>query len=270
MPGQAIFVHDSEFTKEQHHRVGISAPDEWGRIHSYCMFHNSTSSDITFNRGEVVADRSWSSGDVTAAAAIGSRQLQDTGQFASLDLRGALGLVHGGPGNGQLFQVTQVIDSNTLEIGLLTDTSGNPANGYKPGWDTALTTSSDYLLRFSGSVSKAAASDNRLRGVVQGSVTVPAGEVRYGWALQKGDGALRMDGSGTNPSIGGALRTAASGLVIGGTSGDIVGVCTLADIDNSSDIIIYGTVNIENYSMSYRMTIKDKPYSKNDQGDLIL
>ena len=55
MAGQSIRIQPDEFTKEQHHRIGITTPDSWGRIWTYCMFPGGTT-DVTRQVGKVFRD----------------------------------------------------------------------------------------------------------------------------------------------------------------------------------------------------------------------
>ena len=119
-----VRIQPDEFTKEQHHRIGISVPDDWDRLWSYCMFEGG-STGTTFNVGTFLVDAASSdlitggTGTLTRDAAIGTNLLVDADEFASKDLRGAIGVIKDGPGKGQTFQVLQRRDDDTLQIALL-------------------------------------------------------------------------------------------------------------------------------------------------------
>ena len=154
MAGQSIRILPNEWTKEQHHRVGISVPDQWDRLWTYCMFPGGASG-TTYNKGELLADSLSADllgnsgvGTLTEAQAVGSNLIKDTDEFADDDFRGAIGLINSNDGIGQVFQVLRIVDKDTLEIALLFEGDG------KSGWKTALTTSSTYELMFPGRVKK--------------------------------------------------------------------------------------------------------------------
>lgn len=328
---QAIRILPKEFTKEQHHRVGISAPDQWDRLWTYCMFpageynagellRDTVASDIfgTFGSAEATVSQA-----VTEAAKAGTNTLQDTTANFTFDthLRGAIGAIVEGAGHGQVFQVLRSQD-NTLEIALISD------DGAGSGWEVALETTSKYRLAFPGRVAKAwgsggtgAGSDSISRGVIQADLTVPESEVRYGWMLQRGLGRGKTQGSaealvtGTPvvPAPGGLLKasdlfleTDLAGLAIPeidpadvlnsllaihthARSVEIallnslksirrhaktVGTAVLGNVRvNSSDTDdrltpIY--FDIRNTALSYRFPVKNEPYSKDDDGEVVL
>lgn len=278
MPGQSIRIQPKEFTKEQHHRVGISVPDQWSRAWTYCMFHGG-SSDATHQVGTVFRDAistdllSAAEGTVTAAADVDTNVLTDSGEFTNDDLRGAVGQIVDGGGEGQVFQVLgskQDDAANSLLIALIAAADGSKQEGKRPGWQTALTTASKYRLSFPGRVVRSAAASTLIRGVLQAQLILPANETLYGWLLQRGPGLFRLDVSGTAAAVGGSIRTAAGGLVIGGDTGARIGTCTLGDLAGSTDAVIRGIAEITNDDVSYRNTIKDEPYSRDEQGELVL
>lgn len=275
---QTIRILPDEFTKEQHHRVGITVPmEEGGGVWTYCMFPGG-SSGMTYPAGAVLRDsvaadllsgsNAGRTGTVTEVAAVGTNLLKDTGEFASKKyLRGAIGQIVASDGEGQKFQVINVPDDDTLEIALIS----NSASGNKPGWETALAATSEYRLWFPGLVHLSAATGSIIRGVLQAECVVPANEHRYGWAGQRGDLDFKIDASGTAiGSPGTPLRSAGSGLVQGGNAGSEVGIVTLGDLTGTVDVTTPGIGAIVNDAVSYRFPIKDKPYSRDDNGDLIL
>ncbi len=303
MAGQAIRILPKEFTKEQHHRVGISTPDQWDRRWTYCMFPAGTYNTGELLRDTVAADIFGAVGTdepnvthtVTEAAEVGSNVLKDAARNFTFDahLRGAIGAIVEGPGHGQVFQVLSAED-NALEIARI---SGG--NGAGTGWAVALTTDSKYRLAFPGRVAKAwgsgetgAGADSISRGVIQADLTVPESEVRYGWALQRGLGVGKTQGSaealttGTPivPAPGGLLK--ASDLFSGTAPTDVenaltsirrhaktVGTAVLGnvrlDASDTDDRLAPISFDINNTALSYRFPVKDEPYSKDD-GEIVL
>ena len=86
MAGQSIRILPDEFTKEQHHRVGISVPDQWNRLWTYCMFPAGTYNAGELLRDSVAADLLGTYGTsepnvthtISEAAEVGSNVLKDT------------------------------------------------------------------------------------------------------------------------------------------------------------------------------------------------
>lgn len=309
MAGQSIRILPNEFTKEQHHRVGISVPDQWDRLWTYCMFPAGTYDAGELLRDTVAADLLGTYGtslpnvthDVSEAAAVGSNVLKDTTENFTFDqyLRGAIGAIVEGPGYGQVFQVLRAQD-NELEIALVSDSDGDAAGGQRPGWKVALTAESKYRLGFPGRVLKGwnsgvtdAGSDSISRGVIQSDLTVPASEVRYGWALQRGLGHGKAEGSnealttGTPviPAAGGHLKasTLFSGTAPTNVAGTLTAIRALAkavgiaavgnvreDNSDTDDRLAPIHFDIRNTALSYRFPVKDEPYSRDDNGELIL
>lgn len=293
MAGQSVRILPKEFTKEQHHRVGISAPDQWDRLWTYCMFPGGASG-TTYNKGELLADSLSADllgnsgvGTLTAAQDVGSNLIKDTDEFANDDFRGAVGIIDSNDGIGQVFQVVRVADKDTLEIALLFEGDG------KSGWTVALTTSSTYGLIFPGRVKKSASSSPFVqiyRGFLQEALTVPANENRYGWALQRGLGVAAHDSSDT--ALAAAAFLAASdaaagnvesaGLVTGTAPSNVAGVLAAArksvngvgrspfGITLTADGTVPIYANIDNRILSYRFPVKDEPYSRDDNGEIIL
>lgn len=293
MAGQSIRILPKEFTKEQHHRVGISVPDQWDRLWTYCMFPGG-SSGTTYNEGELLADSlsadllsSSGVGTLTEEQAVGSNLIKDTDEFTDDDFRGAIGIIDSNEGIGQVFQVLRVIDKDTLEIALLFEGDG------KSGWKTALTTSSTYELMFPGRVKKVPTTGlfaQIYRGFIQEALTVPAKENRYGWALQQGLGVAAHDSSDTAP-VAAAFMAAGdttdgnvegAGLVTGTDPTNVAGLlpATRKSVNSVGrspfgiTLAADGTVpiyaDIRNNMLSYRFPVKDEPYSRDDNGDLIL
>ena len=271
--GQAIRIQPDEFTKEQHHRLGLTTPDDWGRKWSYVAF-----SPGTYRQGRVVRDIPVITGTVTTAAEADTNLLVDSGEFANDGwLRGAIGVITNasGEGTGQVFQIIRRINDDTLEIALITDANGKKKGGNNPGWETALTTSSTFTLRLPGRVSESIATGARVRGVFQAEddLVVPANEERFGWVLQRGLGLGDFPADSADYTAIGAdtnVRTAASGQIRGGSAGVIVGYTIYEIPDDAGAGLKPVHFTIENDELSYRFPIKDEPYSRNDNGELVI
>ncbi len=160
-------------------------------------------------------------GTATAAAAKGTRFLEDTGEFDADDFVGAIGYIHQGTGAGQSFYVTKMINANKIQIHLLSDVSSIPANGV--GWATALTTSSKYRIRFPGRFYIADAIGDLNAGITKAKIVVTAGYKPFGYVKCKGDIFGRFDASGTAPAAGGLVSVTTGGLLIGSTSSRAIG-----------------------------------------------
>ena len=252
------------------------------------------SSGTTYNEGELLADSlsadllsSSGVGTLTEEQAVGSNLIKDTDEFTDDDFRGAIGIIDSNEGIGQVFQVLRVIDKDTLEIALLFEGDG------KSGWKTALTTSSTYELMFPGRVKKVPTTGlfaQIYRGFIQEALTVPAKENRYGWALQQGLGIAAHDSSDTAP-VAAAFMAAGdttdgnvegAGLVTGTDPTNVAGLlpATRKSVNSVGrspfgiTLAADGTVpiyaDIRNNMLSYRFPVKDEPYSRDDNGDLIL
>ena len=247
-----IRIRPQLLEEEQQHRLGLSSPDQWGDEWSYVQFIPGT-----YNRGHVVQDQPFgdiANGTVTAAAAIGTFTLQDTGEFSNDDFRGAIGHIHDGAGQGQRFIVQRVMNANTLRITLF--------NGR--GWATALGTGSLYRLVIPGRVTHATAVNLLLRGVVQAdNFTVPTGETRYGWVKKTGIAECFRDNSGTDIPASGIVRATTGGVIIGASDiADSLGIALLGNPDeDTTDFLVPVDLRITNNAMSFRFPKgKEEPY----------
>ena len=242
--------------KEQQHIIGEEHTDRLGDLWDYVEFTPGTYKEGLLVRDQQQADFvANGSGTVTAAAAVGTNVLQDTGEFANKDLRGAIGVIDSGGGIGQIFQVRSH-DTNELQIVV----HGSEENNR--GWETALTTSSTYNLTIPGRVEIASASINDVRGVVQykDPFTVPSGELWYGYVRRTGIGPALCDNTGTtNPIRNNRFVTpAASGLVQGVPSTLTVAALSyvigraISVNPTGADSLIPVNFNIPNGGRSYR------------------
>ena len=266
------FRDGNKRTKDQKLRLGVTAYDNFDDRWSYVQFREA----VEF--GDVVVDTPHTSlignsgvGTVTRAQAVGTKQLQDTGEFGTdndKQLVGAIGYIHGGGGEGTVFYVRRVIDDDTLEIEVLS----SPTARTRGGWPVALTTSSVYSLFMPGLVSKAPSSSPafaqlRPRGVAQAAGA--AGE--YGYVKQKGWGVVTHDTSATGLAAGQKAISIADGLVQGtpinateaGTIANLRGA-VLEEIHHSvgtfhhinpagtTDVPVPIWLDIQNEELSYR------------------
>ena len=193
---------------------------------------------------------------VSAASAVGTDVLHDTGKFANKNLVGAIGQITAGPGYSQTFWVTEVIDANTLRVHVMTQyltATNNPLVNEAGTWETALTTSSKYRLFFPGAVKKAAAgATGGIRGFSE--VKVETADIgKYGWVVQGGPTYGLLDVSGTAPGTAGGVVAAAGGLIDGGAYGGtspVVGFAPLGDLTGTIDQLIPVIADIRNSALS--------------------
>lgn len=256
--------------KSQTARIGDNAFDVAGNLWSYVKFATAGKPGIVW-RDSVSADLISNSGvgAVTAAAAVGSVFLEDTGEFANKDLVGAIGFINAGSGKGQSFEVVRMVSDDVIEISVLTTATGFH-DGTSSGWVTALTTSSRYSIYFPGYVRPGANISSVVRGL--GEVEVKTEQIdEHGWVKQKGLGFGKLDASGHAPAVGDGVVPTANGLVRGLNAGApanlgavpgqlkelsaIIGECVLGDISGnnaSDDSLIPLKLSIENTVKSYR------------------
>ena len=141
----SIRVLPDQIQREQQHRVGLTEKDRWGRKWSYAELTPGTYQQGLVLEDEPIGDFiAGGTGASTANIPAGGKVLQDTGEFAGSDLRGAVGVIQAGAGQGQIFIVTSVEDANTLNI-VVPNSDGQ-------GWEAAITVSSTYRLRIPGRV----------------------------------------------------------------------------------------------------------------------
>ena len=251
--GLSFSTYPDKVHKEAQHIIGEEHHDNPGDKWAYVEFTPGT-----YENGIVVRDAKSSDlvgnsgvGTVTAASAIDSILLTDTGEFANKDLRGAIGTIYEGAGAGQSFFVKKVRDANTIEIRLLK--SGGA------GWETAITTASKYRLFLPGRVYiAAAASENKIRGVVPyKSFTVPTGEFRYGYVRKTGIGEGLVDGDDTAMSGNGQVTVTTGGKIIGAANTlagvrSAIGECANGDSGVTADALMLIDFRIINNRRSLR------------------
>ena len=264
------FKDGNKRTTDQKLRLGVTVLDDFQDTWSYVQFRQ----DVEF--GDVVSDTRASAllsnsgiGGVTRDQAVGTNQLQDTGEFGADNdkhLAGAIGYIHTGDGAGQTFFVKKVLDDDTLEIEVLC----SPTGITRGGWAVALDgdsggTQSGYSLFLPGYVSKADADSvgRKPRGVAQASAN--AGE--YGYVKQIGWGFVskRAHASAHSITASHPVMTAANGdgLAEGLQSGTIgtlsanidtiIGTYHHATIPGATNIgVVPVYLNIQNEVLSYR------------------
>ena len=260
-------LHDT-----QEHALGYVGSDGIGYKWSYVQFRE------VVGVGERVRDSIHSDlitvddpGTVSAAAAIGTNRLTDDGKFPlASDLMGCIGTIVNGAGVGQNFTVIRRIDSNILEVKVLTAALlfSDREDG---GWNAGLTTASRYRLFFPGAVRQGDGLTDVVRGVTQ--VAVTADDLnKYGWVQQTGLGFQKIDSSSNAFVIGEGIIGAASGLAegfTGTTTADeaaaVIGRSLLGDISGTIDALTWSEINIVNNMQSFRLDHAVHPFAKPGQ-----
>ena len=227
----SLSTYPDKIHEEAQHTIGEEHHDNDGDLFSYVEFPAGTYRKGIILRDAKSADLISTSGvgTLTAAAPVGSTTLQDNGEFANKDLRGAIGSIFEGAGIGQSFFVKSVAkDGNSIEIQLL-KRSGE-------GWETALNTTSKYRLFLPGRVYIApSTSTNKIRGVqIYDNFTVPTGEFRYGFVRKTGIDDGLIDASGS--VAGNGLVTCTTGGLIVGTTSALAGIGEAANGDISGNV----------------------------------
>ena len=260
-------LHDT-----QEHALGYCGRDGIGYWWSYVQFRE------VIGVGERVRDSVHADliatddpGTVSAEAAIGTNRLTDDGKFpANTDLAGCIGAIVGGPGAGQNFTVMRRVDSNGLEVKVLT-TATDLSDREDGGWSIALTTDSQYRLFFPGAVRQGDGLTNIDRGVSQ--VAVTADDLnRYGWVQQTGLGFQKVDASADALVTGENLVATGAGLVkgfSGTTTADEasagIGRSVLGDIAGTDDVLIWSEINVYNRMQSHRLDHATHVFAKPGQ-----
>ena len=258
-------LHDT-----QEHALGYVGRDGIGNRWSYVQFRE------VVGVGERVRDSVHSDliatddpGTVSAAAAIGTTRLTDAGKFPmTTDLAGCIGAIVEGAGAGQNFTVMRRVDSNILEVKVLT-TPTDLSDRQDGGWNVALTTASEYRLFFPGVVRQGDGLTDIDRGVTQ--VAVSADDLnRYGWVQQTGLGFVKLDTSADDAVTGENLVATGSGLVKGfsGTTSPEeaaagIGRSLLGNFD--TDVLMWTEININNRMQSYRLDHTTHVFAKPGQ-----
>ena len=196
-------------------------------------------------------------GTPTAAAAVGTRVLADTGNYGNANLLvGAVGTITSGAGSGQSFIVTEVPNANTLHVYVFA-ADGNRVNG-NGGWETALTTASQYRLSQPGMATKFAAATDRVIGVACGDVA--ATDVgKYTQAQSCGAGLVLYD-STTTIAQNAALGVGTSGKAVAltaslNTAKNSIGyVQTGVDTAGTTDILMPVMLDIPLYGQGERVS----------------
>ena len=258
-------LHDT-----QEHALGYVGRDGIGSKWSYVQFRE------VVGVGERVRDSVHSDlittddpGSVSAAAAIGTNRLTDEGKFPlSTDLAGCIGAIVGGAGAGQNFTVMRRVDSNILEVKVLT-TLTDLSDRQDGGWNVALTTASQYRLFFPGVVRQGDGLTDIDRGFTQ--VAVTADDLnKYGWVQQTGLGFTKLDTSADNVVIGENLVATGAGLVKGfsGTTSPeeaAAGIGRSLLGDYGADVLMWSELNVVNEMQSYRLDHTTHVFAKPGQ-----
>lgn len=280
------FNEGRQLHRVQQARLGELATDDIGNTWSYVQFREAV------NIGDVVRDANHddlrvaagTEATVSAAAAIGTNRLTDSGQFVARtgtgylrggdDIRGAIGAIVDGAGEGQNFIVTNRINNDTIEVLVMSSATGFVTDG---NWSVPLTNASTYRLAFPGVVYEgdALTDSNNVRGFSQ--VNVGNNELgRYGWVQQTGLGFVRLDSSDANvPDIGEGLVLAGNGLVRGFTTAgvtaaeaaNIIAKSLLGDYGypNATDGLMWAELCVVNRAQSYRLPHELHPFAQPGQ-----
>lgn len=232
----------------QEHTLGQWAPDKWGRGARYMRFAE------TGSRGGLVRDGVHSdlsgAGTASAAAAIGTNVLKDTGVFTDKALiEGSIGYISGGTGVGQSFAILEVVDADTAIVLVL---EGDDGEG---NWGTALATDSTYVLYFPGQGFAGDGVTDIAAGFLQYDVS--ADDVgKFGWVRQEGLGPARGDASATLATGKGAV-SGGSGKIVGFSStattaqlNGKVGTPVLGDIAANGVVLL--NYEVMNKALSYK------------------
>lgn len=171
-------------------------------------------------------------GAVSESIPAGATYLVTAGKFGnSLKLKGAIGYIYDGAGEGQTFYIRETIkgDINRVEIGILSSATRRPR---APGWDIALDTTSRFRLWLPGRFyfGDGLATD-LTAGVCQTELTVDDGYKPFGWAKCEGGAfALQDDNAANRLTLNSPVLHRAGGLVEG-VPADVPAVPgTLADL----------------------------------------
>ena len=258
-------LHDT-----QEHALGYVGRDGIGNRWSYVQFRE------VVGVGERVRDSVHSDlittddpGTVSAAAAIGTNRLTDDGKFPiASDLAGCIGAIVGGAGAGQNFTVMRRIDSNILEVKVLTNIA-DLSDRVDGGWNVALTTASEYRLFFPGAVRQGDGLRDIDRGFTQ--VEVGADDLnKYGWVQQTGLGFMKLDTSADDAVIGENLVATSAGLVKGfsGTTSPeeaSAGIGRSLLGDYGADVLMWTEIHVVNEMQSYRLDHTTHVFAKPGQ-----
>ena len=264
------FNQGKTLDRVQQARLGETAPDSIGDIWSYVQFRQAV--DI----GQVVRDAQQTDlrvdatndpAEVTAAAAIGTNTLEATGEFKDRDVRGAIGAIVAGAGDGQSFIVTDRIDDDSIRVQVLNTATGFVTDGK---WATALTTDSRYRLSFPGAAYQADAASDKIRGISQ--VKVTSNDLnKFGWVRQTGLGVVKYDDAGSAIIPGQLLVPTTAGLVkdatVGGASPDAeytIGRAEIADA-GTTEKLIWAELHIMNRTQSHRLPHDVHPFAQPGQ-----
>ncbi len=275
----------------QQQRLGELATDSIGNTWSYVEFREAV------QIGEVVrdaehADISSAAGTaataITTASAADTNRLIATGEFnvqsnAERDVRGAIGGIVAGAGEGQNFTVLDRIDNDTIVVQVLTyrDSTATPQVGFVTdgNWQTALVVATTrYRLAFPGAVFLGDGLADNVRGFAQVDVTddnITDG-LAYGWVQQTGLGFVKLDVSEDAPVTGEGLVQAGAGMVKGFTAADttadeaaaVIAKCVLGNYatpNAADDELIWAELQVNNRAQSYRLPHDRHPFAQPGQ-----
>lgn len=210
----------------------------------------------------VIKDSILLSGTCTAASAVGSRIITDSGAFASLtnqDLVGASGSTAGAlvDGGGQTFMVTRRLSDDQIEVLVekYTSAASTSAKSLDGGFGVALTTNTTFDLHLHGRVTGATAAI-AATGICHSAPI--ATSTPYFFAQMSGEAEVMALSTG-NAILPGQIVTvsATAGLVHGPTA---TGAPTAAELAGQVGVAL-GQVVAFNSLVLVRLTFPDVPRS---------
>ena len=250
-------LHDFDdghgLTESQRNTLGLWVPDADDGHWVYGQFWENGD----YKTGHVIrhaagADLlSDADGSVNVTIAQGATILETDAKFANKDLRGAIGYIYDGTGEGQTFYIRRMIpdDNDKVEITLLAATTSRPRT---PGWATALDNTSKFRLWLPGRFyfSDGAATD-LTAGIVQTDLTVTAQYKPFGWAKAEGGAFALRDENGTQFTQNGLVIPLDGGLVNGATVSAAnlnlyIGRANFVTVDSAGTADLLAAVDVTN------------------------
>lgn len=229
---QSILINFHEgrrLHKQQEHTIGQSGVDRGGNFHVYGQFKQAMKFG-QIARHAVNPDLVKAADDpvpVTAAAAVGTDEIEATGSFNHDRIDGAYGIVAVGGGTGQLFVVEKRLSNDKIKVVVLFSNDG-PTKSTNQTLQTALTTTSRLELFMPGLFYEgdgAPATPDFAAGACQVKGGVGSDDIdKFGWLKQTGLTAVLI-GTTLSAARGNSLRI--------GTGANIAGkvIATAFDVD---------------------------------------
>ena len=290
------FDYGREIHDRQIERIGATKEARNGTLYRYCRIGEAFAVGQALRQAthaDLVDDSSNAKSDVTSASAKGTNKLTATGHFdkANVSYKGALGQIVNNAGSGQVFYVAEKLSADALRIHVIS-TGTDPFVSGQGGWQTALTTSSEFSLGFPGLALKVNASGDQnklLEGFAQVAATaddigkhlwVPFdgvmhvkadtsetsivqheplivnthGFVEAYHSVSRTDAAYSPDATGMN-AIAEAIHAADLRLT------NVVGRALLGDIEGTVDKLILAHISVGSRAPSYDLAFTQNPYN---------